>query len=169
MKNDIVVYEHFKPETGEVFYVGIGTPRRPYQTRNRNRFWLRTVAKHGISIRIICKNLSWELACKIEIALIEEYGRRDLNIGTLVNLTDGGDGALGFKHSKEAKERLSQVGIGNTNAKGSKARSRKLIDTATGIVYPSVQAAAEVVGCHKVTLGYRISGKYKTPTTFKYI
>jgi len=36
-------------------------------------------------------NLNWEDACKKEIEFIELYGRRDLNKGTLVNLTDGGE------------------------------------------------------------------------------
>jgi hypothetical protein len=36
--------------------------------------------------------LSWEEACEKEIELIEMYGRRKLGEGTLVNLTEGGQG-----------------------------------------------------------------------------
>ena len=47
-------------------------------------------------------NITWEEACQKEKELIEYYGRRDSGSGTLVNMTAGGEGIPGFKHSKES-------------------------------------------------------------------
>ena len=118
--NNKCVYVHKKQETGEVFYVGIGSINRPYQKAKSQRsvWWFRTVAKYGLSIEIIATNLPDELAKKIEISLIKLYGRRDKKEGTLINLTDGGDGTSGMlnkAHSEETKRKLSLIfsGAGN--------------------------------------------------------
>ena len=92
-----VVYLHRKATNGEVFYVGIGNPNRP-KCRNRSDIWHRIVNKHGYNIEIIQRGLSKEDACSIEVDLIHLIGRRDLGKGTLVNLTDGGEGIVGSKH-----------------------------------------------------------------------
>jgi hypothetical protein len=42
----------------------------------------------------MCDDLTWEESCEKEIELIALYGRRDLGLGTLVNLTNGGEGNL---------------------------------------------------------------------------
>ncbi len=93
MEKNKVVYIHRKATDGTIFYVGIGNPSRAKNRYYRNRFWKATVKKHGHTIHIIERNISWKDACESEIALIELIGRRDLGLGTLVNLTDGGDGA----------------------------------------------------------------------------
>lgn len=90
--NNKVVYLHRKKSNGEVFYVGIGTSKRPYIKQGRNIYWKRTVNKHGLVVEVIRTGLSWEDACDIEQDLIELIGRRELGLGTLVNLTSGGKG-----------------------------------------------------------------------------
>lgn len=95
--NNKVVYLHRKATNGEVFYVGIGNPNRP-KCRNRSDIWHSVVNKHGYNIEVIKTGLSKEDACSIEVDLIYLIGRRDLGKGTLVNLTDGGEGVIGSKH-----------------------------------------------------------------------
>jgi hypothetical protein len=92
-----VVYLHRKATNGEVFYVGMGNLNRP-KSKERSIVWHRTVNKYGYTIEVIRRGLTKEDACSIEIDLIELIGRRDLGKGTLVNLTDGGDGIVGSKH-----------------------------------------------------------------------
>jgi len=105
MRKNYCVYIHRKPGGGDVFYVGIGSPKRPYDFKRRNKFWKYVVNKHGYEIEVLHRGLSWESARDIEIQLIEEHGRRDLGKGTLVNLTDGGEGAHGRIENEYTKKR----------------------------------------------------------------
>lgn len=127
------VYIHKKPNN-EIFYVGIGSKKRAYCKTNRSSFWKKTINKYpNYNIKIIYKNLTWDEACFKEINLIRLFGRKDLGLGTLVNMTDGGDGLVGYKHSTETKLKmsLSRKGIkkhprsNETKLKISKANSNK--------------------------------------------
>lgn len=89
------VYKHIRNDTNEVFYIGIGDDKnynRAYQKRSRNLFWKHIVSKTNYSVEIIEDDLTWENACLKEVEYIKKFGRRDLGIGLLVNLTDGGEG-----------------------------------------------------------------------------
>ena len=100
-----VIYRHLKPN-GEVFYIGIGSVTRAYTKQGRNSYWRNIVNKYGYEVQILKEDLSWEEACELECILIEYYGRRDLGTGTLVNMTDGGEGTLGYELTDEHKEIL---------------------------------------------------------------
>lgn len=96
MEKNSYIYRHLKPK-GEVFYIGIGKSKnfkRAYSKYKRSAFWLDIVNKYGYEIQILKNDLSWEEACELEKVLINYYGRRDLGLGTLVNLTDGGEGLV---------------------------------------------------------------------------
>ena len=108
-----IVYEHYRKDTNEIFYVGIGkTTARSKSKSNRNPHWLSIVKKYGYYIKVTYQNITWEEACEIEIKKIKEYGRRDLDLGPLVNLTDGGEGILNLS--------LKSRGILSEGKKGSK-------------------------------------------------
>ena len=87
-----VLYAHYRKSDNQIFYVGYGTPLRPYDKHGRNVFWVRTVNKHDYYVEILQENLIKDRAEQLEILTIAFYGRRDLGKGTLVNLTDGGEG-----------------------------------------------------------------------------
>ena len=98
-----VVYIHRKETNNEIFYVGIGAnEKRPYQKHksHRNKWWLNIVNKHGRTVEILEKDLTIEEARESEMALIELIGRKDLGLGPLVNLTDGGEGAFNKVYKK---------------------------------------------------------------------
>lgn len=100
-----VVYRHIRVDKNEPFYIGIGdNKKRAYSHRSRNKYW-KNIAKQGYEVEILFDDLTWEQACEKEKEFITLYGRKDLNTGTLVNLTDGGDGALG----RPMTERLKQI------------------------------------------------------------
>jgi hypothetical protein len=107
------VYVHRKADTGGIFYVGKGSIqgkdayRRAHATKSRNRWWVRTVAKHGLIVEIVAHAIDDVSAQEIEKRLIGEYGRADLGNGCLVNLTDGGDGSAGIILTEEARRRRS--------------------------------------------------------------
>lgn len=116
-----IVYKHIRLDTNEVFYIGIGTNRRAYEKRDRNRHWNNIVKKAGYSIEITHKNITREEAVSIEKYLIAFYGRADLGLGGLVNMTDGGDG--GNNQSEETKKLRSEIMSGDRNHRYGKTLS----------------------------------------------
>lgn len=129
------IYFHINPIKQEIFYVGIGSNNRAYDTDGRNNFWRKVVSKYGYEVIIIEKNLKWFDACNKEIEYIKQIGRRDLKLGTLVNLTDGGDAIngtinkggrkAGFKMSEETKLKIK---IANTGKKMSEENRLKVVE-----------------------------------------
>jgi hypothetical protein len=118
------VYIHRKVSTGEPFYVGKGRlhkgqPWRAHDKCSRNKIWHRTVAKHGLVVEVIMSCVDDKAAQEFERQLIKEIGRRDLGLGPLINLTDGGDGHAGLIipdhirriRSEHAKKPRSQAWI----------------------------------------------------------
>lgn len=117
------VYRHIRLDTNLPFYIGIGSDdkyKRAYDKYSRNRHWKFIVNKTDILIEILMDDLTWEEACEKEKEFINLYGRTDLGKGTLVNLTDGGDGSLGVKIKESTRKKLSEIHKGNTNTKGRK-------------------------------------------------
>lgn len=111
------VYRHIRLDKSEPFYIGIGKSiSRAYSKKNRNLHWENIVKKTKYNVEIIFDDLSWEEACAKEKEFIKFYGRSDLNIGTLCNLTDGGDGTINIKVSDERKKQMSSNSKGNLNA-----------------------------------------------------
>lgn len=109
-----IVYRHRRNDTNEVFYIGIGTTeKRAASCIARNKMWHSVVKKAGgFYYDIIYHSISWNEACAEEKRFILEYGRRDLNTGILVNMTDGGDGLNGYKPTEESNKKRSQSLLG---------------------------------------------------------
>jgi hypothetical protein len=103
-----VVYRHIRLDKNVPFYIGIGDEKRPYQKRKRNKYWTHIVNQTEYRVDILFDDLTWEEACEKEKELIKLYGRKDLGKGTLVNMTDGGDGSYGLVVSAETRKKLSQ-------------------------------------------------------------
>lgn len=103
------VYRHIRLDKNEPFYIGIGSQdkyRRAYLKQSRNQLWKNIAAKTDYEVEILFDELSWEQAGKKEIEFIALYGKKE-NGGILANLTDGGGGIIGYKHSEEAKRKIS--------------------------------------------------------------
>jgi len=104
------IYFHRKSDTGEVFYIGKGQKKykydRAYMKENHNKWWKNIVNKHGYIVEIICYFDNEYLSCITEKYFIKKIGRRDLGLGPLVNLTDGGEGLSGHIFTKEHREKI---------------------------------------------------------------
>ncbi len=142
MENKYVVYGHYD-DSGICFYIGIGDLKRPFKLKERSVLWQRYVGKHCATgkpeIKVWAKELTWEKACAMEKQWIALYGRKDKDTGCLVNLTDGGEGAInpsketrtkisnthkGKVMSLETRTKLAIAGIGKTHNRG-KIRSEE--------------------------------------------
>ena len=120
-----IVYRHRRLDTFEVFYIGIGkTEKRAYSKKNRNKWWKNIILKTEYSVEIIIEDVSWKEAQEVEVLLISEYGRRDLGLGNLVNLTNGGEGTQGIIVSDKTKQNMSTSATGRLKSEESKEKNR---------------------------------------------
>jgi hypothetical protein len=118
----LVLYAHRRNDDNSIFYIGIGTPKRPYSNRDRNNYWRNIVKKYGRSVEILKTGLSREEAFLWEKALIKLLGREDQGTGRLVNLTDGGDGNNSWKPDDQWKERQRRAKIGKPRSEEIKSK-----------------------------------------------
>ena len=104
------VYQHKNPNTNEVFYVGKGSKKRAFAKHNRNQYWQNKVNVYGgFCVDFLVNNIDEELAFLVEVEAIDLYKR----IGCkLANITIGGDGIGGFKHSTETKQKIAKKAQG---------------------------------------------------------
>jgi hypothetical protein len=100
------VYRHIRLDKNEPFYIGISKKDSPnYERafncdyRHRNQYWVNIFNQSEIEVEILFEDVSYEFAKQKEIEFIKLYGRF-IDGGTLANLTEGGDGVLGFKNPK---------------------------------------------------------------------
>ena len=125
------VYEHWRLDKNECFYVGKGTRDRAYSQGRRNIHWKNIVAKlertgSSYEVRIVADGLTEKEALDLEKKRIALW--RDTF--DLANMTDGGEGVSGYKHSLETRKKLSiNNGMRSTEArtKVSKANKGKTI------------------------------------------
>lgn len=124
-----VVYRHIRLDKNVPFYIGIGdSEKRAYNKINRTRIW-KNIAKKGYEVEILFEDLTWEQAIEKEKEFIALYGRRDLGLGPLVNLTDGGEGTIGYRHSDEVKEKCRLI---STGRKLTEEQKKKISEASRG-------------------------------------
>ena len=194
-----VVYQHTRLDTNEIFYIGIGkTEKRAYNTTNhRNNYWKNIINKTEYKIEILFNDLTWNESCQIEKYLIKYYGRKDLGLGTLVNLTNGGDGTLGHVKrnikpiTDEARKRMSDAqkrngiskeqrdkmnsGFKNMSEESKLSMSKtqfkpkKVINIETNEIYNSVKEVSKLFNISYSLLKNHLSGKTKNATKFQYL
>lgn len=99
------IYTH--TTNGEIFYVGMGIGNRLNDLRLRNTGWYEIVNQYGFESEVIENNLTQDEAYEREKFHIKRLGRKDLNLGKLVNLTDGGKGNLGYIWKPNSRLKIS--------------------------------------------------------------
>ena len=119
-----VVYIHMKPNTRDIFYVGIGNDiKRAYRNEGRNDHWTKVYNKYGKVVDIVAQDISLDAAREMEKHLIASL--KD----SLCNKTLGGEGFFGGVHSEETKEKLRKA---NTGKKLSDETKRKISEKSKG-------------------------------------
>lgn len=108
------VYEHWRLDKDECFYVGKGHGGRAYSLKNRNKHHQAIVAKlnrigSAFEVRMVATGLLEEDAFRLEMERINFWRESGVD---LANLTKGGEGISGFRHSDETKKKLSDMNKG---------------------------------------------------------
>jgi len=98
------------------YYIGKGINRRAYNAHKRTN-GTDMLPKDISRIKILHENLSEKQAFDLEKELIREYGRKDLGTGILRNLTEGGEGDSGYKHTEESKLAMSKARRGKPSGR----------------------------------------------------
>jgi hypothetical protein len=156
------VYGHFRLDTDTLFYVGIGSDSkgkhtRAYSKKRRSKFWKDLIKETPYRVEILKDTVSWEEACSEEKRLIKLHGRRCLGTGTLCNITDGGEGVTGYRHSDVRKNIISKNSYGGKNG-----NAKPCIHFETGKRFESLKE-----GCKWFDLSYgkescAVKRKYST-------
>lgn len=175
------VYQHVRLDTNEVFYVGISHSKgtksnkyyRAHEKWRRSKFWKAIANKTKYKVEILFNNLTWQEAIHKEIELIRLHGRRDLGLGTLCNLTDGGEGMLGgiVIMSETRRTNISNARLHNSRLRRGNQQNMKtrlaygwgslVLNLETGIYYDSVSEAARAHDINPATL-HDYLGRYNS-------
>jgi hypothetical protein len=164
--NKHYLYRHIRLDKNEPFYIGIGTKqnrqhssfkseyRRAFETnRKESSIWKNIVSKTEYEVEILFESDDYELIKQKEIEFIKLYGRIDKKTGTLANMTDGGDGIIGYVPSKEHIEKIKKRMIGRVQ---SESEIQKRIESRKGYVH-SEETKKKMSNSHK---GKRVSKEH---------
>lgn len=123
---------------GRFFYIGKGKGYRavnhlkPHANRENNskQATIKAIREVGLEPGVVYlfKGLTDAEACEWEKTLIRFYGRKDLGLGSLTNLTDGGEGTSGHRHTEETKKKMREAVRSNKGKKLKTKRSQDHID-----------------------------------------
>lgn len=100
--SEFYVYMHSRISDGKPFYIGKGRGKRAWSVKSRNAHWYRIVAKHGLSVEILHKDLTEKEAFCLEKSTILLFG-----LINLANMTEGGEGHCGLSPSAATREKIS--------------------------------------------------------------
>jgi hypothetical protein len=152
------LYRHIRLDKNEPFYIGIGTKqprvhpnikseyRRAYEkNRKTSTIWNYIVNKTNYNVEILFESDDYEFIKQKEIEFIALYGRININTGTLSNLTNGGDGTIGYIPSKEQIEKHKKFMTGRVQSESEK---QKRTESRKGYLH-SEETKAKISNSHK--------------------
>lgn len=108
------VYEHWRLDRDECFYVGKGKAGRAFSSKNRNRHHKAICAKlsregFSMEVRMVATGLCEKEAFALEVERISFWRSAGVD---LVNVTNGGEGTSGMRHTDDVKRHLSAMNKG---------------------------------------------------------
>ena len=179
------IYKHVRDDKGEPFYIGIGSKyhqddvygsyTRARVRYGRNKLWKRIVDKTTYKIEIILESDNLDQILDKEKELISFYGRLTDNTGPLANFRLGGERNFGgYERLNVDWKRPRKRGINKGQKYPDylwKAKSIKVLDTATGKIYNSINEASRETKKYCVQyLSDMLKGNRKNTSTFiKYL
>jgi hypothetical protein len=125
------VYGLFVEGSDLPFYIGKGKGSRAHDHLGGNEGGnshknntIRKAQRDGLNISV-CFYFETDIESEAfdkERELISKYGRRNIGTGCLTNLTEGGEGASGYKHTPEQIERNRMAHLGSKHSEATKVK-----------------------------------------------
>ena len=143
------VYEHWRLDRDECFYVGKGMKNRAYKMRDRNAHHRAIMGKlfregSGMEVRMVATGLTEDEAFALEVERIAFWREAGAD---LVNQTYGGEGVSGLPAYNR----------------------KKVMCVATGEEFESVSTAAIKFGFHRSSVSDACSGRSESANGIKFI
>jgi hypothetical protein len=125
MLREYFLYRHIRLDKNETFYIGIGVKpdnysservefKRAFEKTNRNKYWRNLTDRADYAVEILFESNIQHIIREKEIEFIKLYGRFEHG-GTLVNMTDGGEGSFGRKWSEEFRANFIEKNSGENH------------------------------------------------------
>lgn len=173
--NNYKIYIHTNLDNGMKY---IGQTKRDVQTRWKgwyNSFLTNAMKNHLFHSEVVADNLTKEEADNLEKLLIKKYNTLYPNG---YNFTEGGDGSVNYKHSKETKIKMSKnhanvSGENNPmyNKKGiNNPKSKKVYQYDKNLqlinTFDGVREAERLTGINHSSISGCCTGRLKTAGKF---
>lgn len=130
-------YAHYRPD-GRLFYIGKGSVRRAHSDKGRNNWWKRIVKKEGsFDVKILAIWKTEKEAFDHEILLIDCF--RDMGY-ELTNISKGGKGSSGFRHTEEYKIKMREFMLVSNPMFKKETRQKQLQNLKIAMQRPEIRA-----------------------------
>jgi hypothetical protein len=116
---DYYVYEYIRTDNTP-YYIGKGRKNRAFTKQGHT-----VPLPPKDRIRFIAENLTDQEARDLEMELISKYGRKDIRIGILRNMTDGGEGSAGRLATDEQKRKIKEARAKQTTTEETRVKMRQ--------------------------------------------
>ena len=145
--NNFYVYEHWRLDRDECFYVGKGMKNRAYKMRDRNSHHRAIMAKlsregSGMEVRMVATGLTEDEAFALEVERIAFWREAGAD---LANRTNGGEGVSGLPAYNR----------------------KKVLCVTTGEEFESALAAAVSFGFHRSSVSDACLGRSESANGIK--
>ncbi len=172
------VYEFWRPDTNQCFWVGKGHGDRAFRSPSRNFHFdnvIKKLCRNGMQheVRIVRQHLTEAEALAYEIELIAS---RRASGASITNVTDGGEGVCGLRHSEATREKIKAKRAVQPRRPCSEETKRKLSEAHKGRRkgIPNPDHSARLKGRklsdeHKAAISASNIGRIVAPETRKKI
>ena len=118
--NDFYVYRYIRLDTNTPFYVGKGSNKRAFDLKkDRNQYFKNIVKSTHYELEFILEDLTEAQAFSKEKEFIKLYKSEGY---CEANLTNGGEGVTGYRHTDSSKAKLSIANKGKVLSKKSRQK-----------------------------------------------
>ena len=178
-ENNYKVYIHINKTNGKRYYgITKQEPKKRWQNGKKygnNDHFTNAINYYGwdnFDHIVIARGLTEEEAKWLEIELIREFDTTNRDKG--YNITKGGEGTNGYKHTEETRKNIGKIHKGKTLSEETRKKlseshkgknnpsAKRIYCVELDMYFDTVTEASEYVGCHRSNISSVLIGNRKT-------